>query len=108
MSSAPSGPGSRCSTARSRRGAYSERKIAAPSDVSGINGRVTVDGAPAPVVPFGGEADRYGNEGAIGMDIMEMMNDMPLVSVLLFQQRELPQPAEKIVDGLLKQVHSMS
>src|SRR6185503_19937981 len=30
---------------------------------------------------FGGGDDRYGNENAIGMDIMAMMNDMPLVSV---------------------------
>ena len=56
---------------------------------------------------FGGGDERYGNEGAIGMDIMEMMNDMPLGSVLLFQQSELPMPAEEIVDGMLRQVHSM-
>ena len=42
------------------------------------------------------------------MDIMDMFNDMPLVSVLLFQQGALSQPAEEIVDGMLKQVHSMS
>jgi beta-glucosidase len=55
-----------------------------------------------------GSQERYGNEGTLGMDIMDMFNDMPLVSVLLFQQRALPQPAEEIVDGMLKQVHSMS
>lgn len=54
---------------------------------------------------FGGESERYGNEGAIGMDIMEMMNDMPLVSVLMFQQGTLTMPAEEMVDGLLMQVH---
>ncbi len=57
---------------------------------------------------LGGESERYGNEGALGMDVMDMFNDMPLVSVLLFQQGELPQPAEEMVDGMLKQAHSMS
>ncbi len=56
---------------------------------------------------FGGGDERYGNESAIGMDIMEMMNDMPLVSVLAFQQSALTMPAEEMVDGLLMQVHSM-
>ncbi len=56
---------------------------------------------------FGGGEERYGNESAIGMDIMDMMNDMPLVSVLAFQQSALPMPAEEIVDGLLTQVHRM-
>jgi hypothetical protein len=57
---------------------------------------------------LGGESERYGNDGALGMDVMDMFNDMPLVSVLLFQQSALSQPAEEIVDGMLKQVHSMS
>jgi beta-glucosidase len=56
---------------------------------------------------FNGEGERYGNEGTLGMDVMDMFNDMPLVSVLLFQQNELPQPAEEIVDELLTQAHSM-
>jgi len=56
---------------------------------------------------FGGGDERYGNESAIGMDIMDMMNDMPVVSVLLFQQAALPMPAEDIVNGLLMQVHSL-
>jgi beta-glucosidase len=56
---------------------------------------------------LGGESERYGNEGTLGMDVMDMFNDMPLVSVLLFQQNALPRPAEEIVDGLLKQVHSL-
>ncbi len=56
---------------------------------------------------FGGGDDRYGNESAIGMDIMDMMNDMPLVSVLMFQQGALTMPAEEMVDGLLMQAHSM-
>jgi len=56
---------------------------------------------------FGGGDERYGNEGAIGMDIMEMFNDMPMVSVLMFQQDALPMPAEEMVEGFLMQVHSM-
>jgi beta-glucosidase len=56
---------------------------------------------------FGGGDGQEGNESAIGMDVMEMFYDMPLVSVLLFQQSALPMPAEDIVDGLLTQVHGM-
>ena len=61
---------------------------------------------------FGGQ-ERYGDsEGAgdgLGMgNIMEMMNDMPLMSVLMFQQKALPMPPEVIVDGLLKQAHSLA
>ncbi len=64
---------------------------------------------------FAGE-DRYGNEKAgeqvfeqeiMGMDIMDMMVDMPVVSVLMFQQNALTMPAEEMVAGLLRQVHSM-
>ena len=54
---------------------------------------------------FGGDDD--GNESAIGMDIMHMFNDMPLVSVLMFQKDALPMHPEDMVDGWLKQVHSM-
>ncbi|HKG52747.1 MAG TPA: glycoside hydrolase family 3 C-terminal domain-containing protein, partial [Anaerolineales bacterium] len=57
---------------------------------------------------FGGGEERYGNESAIGMDIMDMMNDMPLVSVLMFQQKAWDLPAEELVNGLLKQVDSMN
>jgi beta-glucosidase len=55
---------------------------------------------------FGGGDERYGNEGAIGMDIMEMLNDMPLVSVLMFQRDAWTVHPEEMVDELLKQVHS--
>jgi len=55
---------------------------------------------------FGGGDERYGNDGAIGMDIMEMFSDMPLVSVLMFQQQALPIHPEDMVAGLLQQVHS--
>jgi beta-glucosidase len=54
---------------------------------------------------FGGESERYGNDNSIGMDIMDMMNDMPLVSVLMFQSSALTMPAEEMVEGLLMQVH---
>lgn len=57
---------------------------------------------------FGGGDERYGNDNAIGMDIMDMMNDMPLVSVLMFQQSELPMPAEDMLAGFLRQVHNHS
>ena len=33
-----------------------------------------------------------------------MFNDMPLVSVLMFQQSALPMPAEEMVAGFLAQV----
>ena len=55
---------------------------------------------------FGGGDERYGNDNAIGMDIMEMFSDMPLVSVLMFQQNSLPNHPEDIVAGLLAQVHN--
>ena len=56
---------------------------------------------------FGGGDERYGNESAMGMDVMDMMNDMPLVSVLMFQQSALTMPAEDMVAGLLMQTHGM-
>ena len=55
---------------------------------------------------FGGGDERYGNDNATGMDIMDMVGDMPLVSVLMFQQAALTMPAEEMVNGLLMQVHS--
>lgn len=56
---------------------------------------------------FGGGDERYGNESAIGMDITDVMNDMPLVSVLMFQQSALPMPAEEMLAGFLMQVHNI-
>ncbi len=55
---------------------------------------------------FGG-GESGGNKGSMGVDIMDMMRDMPLVSVLMFMAKALPAHPEDIVDGLLKQVHSM-
>ena len=34
-----------------------------------------------------------------------MIQDMPLLSVLMFQQGFLPMPAEDMLEGLLAQVH---
>ena len=56
---------------------------------------------------FGGGDERYGNDSSMGMDIMDMMNDMPLVSVLMFQQGALTMPAEDMVDGMLMQARNM-
>ena len=55
---------------------------------------------------FGGEGeDRYASEGAMGMDIMDMFNDMPLVSVLMFQKSAWDKHPEDIVEELLLRVH---
>ncbi len=48
-----------------------------------------------------------GNDNAIGMNFMDMLGDMPLVSVLMWQQGAIPTHPEDFVDGLLKQVHGM-
>ncbi|HSG17020.1 MAG TPA: glycoside hydrolase family 3 C-terminal domain-containing protein [Anaerolineae bacterium] len=45
------------------------------------------------------------DDGGIGMDVMNMMVEMPLVNVLRFLQSTLPMPADEIIDGLLMQVH---
>jgi beta-glucosidase len=54
-----------------------------------------------------GDNERYGTETAIGMDVMEMFNDMPLVSVLMFQKDALPMHPEDLVAGLLAQAHQV-
>lgn len=48
-----------------------------------------------------------GTEAAIGMDVMQMFGEMPLVSVLLWVQRGLPKPAEELVADMLAQAYSM-
>jgi beta-glucosidase len=59
---------------------------------------------------FGGQ-ERYGDQKEgdnLGMgDIMDMMNDMPLLSVLKFQEKLLQLPPEEMVEGMLQQVHSL-
>lgn len=39
----------------------------------------------------------------IGMDMMDFMMEIPLLSLLYFQQKDLPQPADQLVDNLLRQ-----
>ncbi len=53
-----------------------------------------------------GEDDN--GESTIGMDFMSMMGDMPLVSVLMWQQDRLPAHPEDIVQGLLAQARNLS
>jgi beta-glucosidase len=59
---------------------------------------------------FGG-GERYPDkekDDGMGMgDIMEMLNDMPLVSVLAFQASMLPKSPEEIVGELLQAAHSL-
>ncbi|MCJ7701347.1 MAG: glycoside hydrolase family 3 C-terminal domain-containing protein [Anaerolineales bacterium] len=45
------------------------------------------------------------DDGDIGMDVMDMIGDMPLVSVLMFQQSKLTKPADEMADGLLMQLY---
>ncbi len=54
---------------------------------------------------FGGD-DGDGSD-TIGMDTAGFMLDMPLLSILHFQEDALTQPADDIVDLLLAQVHGM-
>jgi beta-glucosidase len=54
-----------------------------------------------------GEGDvNQDHEGGIGMDIMDSMGDMPLISALLFMQEGLTRHPEDIVNDLLAQVHN--
>jgi beta-glucosidase len=49
-----------------------------------------------------------GDEHPIGINVMEMMADMPLVNVLGWQESVLPMSAEDLVDGLLEQAHGQT
>ena len=53
---------------------------------------------------FGGE----GESGGIGMDPTGFMMEMPLPSLLQFQEGSLPMPADAIVDALLQAAHGMA
>jgi beta-glucosidase len=53
---------------------------------------------------FGGE----GESGGIGMDPTGFMMEMPLSSLLQFQEGSLPMPADAIVDALLQAAHEMA
>lgn len=56
---------------------------------------------------FGGGNERSETESALGMDIMDMMVDMPLESVLRFQQEIFTRPSDEMVEELLAQAHSL-
>jgi len=49
-----------------------------------------------------------GESGGIGMDPTGFMMEMPLLSLLQFQESGLPMPADAIVDGLLQQAHALA
>ena len=49
-----------------------------------------------------------GESGGIGMDMTGFMMEMPLLSLLQFQEDGLPMPADAIVDGLLQQAHALA
>ncbi len=53
-----------------------------------------------------GTREDHGDDLGMG-NIMNMMSDMPLVSVLTFQKNMLTMPPEEIVDSLLRQAHSL-
>jgi len=53
-----------------------------------------------------GDNERYGTDSAIGMDIMTMFSDMPLVSVLMFLKGALNKHPEDLMAELLEKVHS--
>ena len=46
-----------------------------------------------------------GNSDDVGMDATGFMMEMPLLSILQFQESALPKPAHEIVNDLLQQVH---
>jgi len=54
---------------------------------------------------LGGEE---GDDAAIGMDPMLFMMDMPLVSMLYFQDKDLPLTPDELVDDLLLKAHQLS
>lgn len=55
---------------------------------------------------LGGGVEQAGSDhNAIGVDIMEMFGDMPLVSMLMFQQDAYESHPEDIVTNLLQQAH---
>jgi len=51
---------------------------------------------------FGGEG------GGLGMDPTGFMMEMPLLSLLRFQEGNLPMPADAIVDAMLQAAHEMA
>ena len=52
-------------------------------------------------------ASVMGGEDGMGVDVMGMIMDMPLTTILMWQRVVFTQPVEEIVDGLLEQAHAM-
>jgi hypothetical protein len=46
-----------------------------------------------------------GGSETIGIDMLGLMMEMPLLSIFHFQEDQLPMPADDLVDMLLGQVH---
>jgi beta-glucosidase len=61
----------------------------------------------AVLAPFYPQIEAQSRKMFGGDELVEVLEiqDMPLVSVLMFQQEALPMPAEELVDELLQQVH---
>ena len=49
--------------------------------------------------------DGENSDSLIGMDTLGFMMDMPLLTLLQFQENTLSMPADELVDDLLRQVH---
>jgi len=49
-----------------------------------------------------------GDGDTMGVDAMDMMGDMPLLSVWMWQKSTLPKHPEDLVDELLTQVHDQA
>ncbi len=47
-------------------------------------------------------------EGGMGMETQSFVLEMPLLSLLEFQEAALPRPSVEIVDDLLKHVYALS
>ena len=54
---------------------------------------------------FGGSEEEDDKDSAMGLNLIGMISNMPLINVLMFQQEVWTIPAGEMVDGLLKQVH---
>jgi beta-glucosidase len=53
-------------------------------------------------------AAMFGGEGGLGMDPTGFMLEMPLLSLLRFQEGNLPMPADAIVDAMLQAAHELA
>ena len=76
--------------------AYSRAKPAVESQIKQIMSHMA--GA------FGGDGDGH---DTIGMDTMTFLMDIPLLSILQFQESAFPRPVEELVDDLLEQAYGL-